>query len=175
MPVRKSLGIPTIFNLLGPLTNPAGAQRQVVGVYAPQFVRPVADALAKLGAVRAVVLHGVDGLDECSISAPTIIAEVRDGVVSDRVLSTDDLGVTNAPHSALVVHSVEDAARLLAAILNGSDHGPCRDMVVANAGLAIMAAGLSDDLLSGMRRAGEVIDSGEAARTLEQLRAASNH
>jgi anthranilate phosphoribosyltransferase len=174
MPVRKSLGIPTIFNLLGPLTNPAGAQRQVVGVYAPQFVRPVADALAKLGAVRAVVLHGVDGLDECSISAPTIIAEVRDGVVSDRVLSTDDLGVTNAPHSALVVHSVEDAARLLAAILNGSDCGPCRDMVIANAGLAIMAAGLSDDLLSGMRRAGEVVDSGEAARTLEQLRAASN-
>ena len=174
MPVRKALGIPTIFNLLGPLTNPAGAQRQMVGVYAPQFVRPVADALAKLGAVRAIVMHGVDGLDECSISSTTMISEVKDGVVSDRLLSTDDLGLSTAPHSALVVNSVGDAARLLASIVSGSDRGPCRDMAIANAGLAIMTAGLADDVLQGMNHAIAAIDSGDAARTLERLRVASH-
>lgn len=175
MPVRKALGIPTIFNLLGPLTNPAGARRQIVGVYAPQFVRPVADALAILGVERAIVMHGLDGLDECSISSPTVIAEVSNGSVTERVLTTNDLGVAVAPHSALIVGDLEDAANLLMSILNGNERGARRDMAVVNAGLAIMAAGLANDLPSGMRLATAAINDGAAAQTIERLRTASNH
>jgi anthranilate phosphoribosyltransferase len=175
MPVRKALGIPTIFNLLGPLTNPAGAKRQIVGVYAPQFVRPVADALAMLGTVRAVVVHGTDGLDECSITSPTMIADVQDGVVTEQLLSTDQLGFPVAAHADLIASDLVGAAKLLVAILSGSERGPRRHMAVANAGLAIMAAGLADSVISGIRLAEAAIDSGGAAQTLERLRIASRH
>jgi anthranilate phosphoribosyltransferase len=173
MPVRKALGIPTIFNLLGPLTNPAGAKRQIVGVYAPQFVRPVADALAMLGAVRAVVVHGTDGLDECSITSPTMIADVQHGVVTERLMSTDELGFPVAAHADLAASDLVGAAKLLVAILTGGEHGPRRHMAVANASLAIMAAGLADSVLSSIRLAEATIDSGCAAQTLERLRIAS--
>ena len=173
MPVRKALGIPTIFNLLGPLTNPAGAKRQIVGVYAPQFVRPVADALAMLGAVRAVVVHGTDGLDECSITSPTMIADVQNGVVTERLLSTSELGFPVASHADLAAGDLAGAAQLLSAILTGSERGPRRHMAVANAGLAIMAAGLAENVSVGIQLAEAAIDSGSAAQTLETLRIAS--
>jgi len=175
MPVRKALGIPTIFNLLGPLTNPAGAKRQIVGVYAPQFVRPVADALAMLGAVRAVVVHGTDGLDECSITSPTMIADVQNGVVTERLLTTDELGLPVALHADLTAGDLAGAAQLLTAILTGSERGARRHMAVANAGLAIMAAGLAANVSVGIQLAESVIDSGCAAQTLERLRIASRH
>jgi anthranilate phosphoribosyltransferase len=175
MPVRKALGIPTIFNLLGPLTNPAGAKRQIVGVYAPQFVRPVADALAMLGALRAVVVHGTDGLDECSITSPTMIADVQNGVVTERLLSTSELGFPVATHADLAAGDLAGAAQLLSAILTGGERGARRHMAVANAGLAIMAAGLAENVSVGIQLAEAAIDSGGAAQTLERLRIASRH
>ena len=173
MPVRKALPIPTIFNLLGPLTNPAGARRQVIGVYAPRFVRPVADALARLGAVHAVVMHGTDGIDECSISAPTMIAEVREGSVAEMRLDPASLGLRTASHEELAARDLPDAARLLRALLAGEERGPCRDMLLLNAAMAIVAAGLATDAASGLEAAAGAIDSGAAARTLACLREAS--
>jgi anthranilate phosphoribosyltransferase len=173
MPVRRALGIPTIFNLLGPLTNPAGARRQVIGVYAPQFVRPVAEALARLGAVHAVVMHGTDGIDECSVTAPTMVAEVRDGSVGELQLDARDLGLRTAEHRELGVPDLAGAARLVGDLLSGRERGPARDMLLLNAGMAIMAAGLAADVRAGIAAAERAIDGGDAARTLERLRAAS--
>lgn len=174
MPVRKALGIPTIFNLLGPLTNPAGARRQLMGVYAPRFVRPVAEALARLGSVDALVIHGSDGLDEVSITAPTTMARVRDGAVEPGTIEPRSLGLAEAPHSVLVAQDLPDAARTLRALLSGSDRGPRLDMLLANAAAALVAAGVAIDLAAGVGCARAAIDGGDAARTLERLRAASN-
>jgi anthranilate phosphoribosyltransferase len=173
MPVRKALGIPTIFNLLGPLTNPAGARRQLMGVYAPRFVRPVAEALARLGSVDALVIHGHDGLDEVSITAPTTVARVRDGAVEPGTVDARTLGLAEAPHAALAAQDLADAARSLRSLLSGSDRGPRLDMLLANAAAALVAAGVADDLSAGVQRARETIEGGAAARTLERLREAS--
>ena len=173
MPVRKALGIPTIFNLLGPLTNPAGARRQLMGVYAPRFVRPVAEALARLGSVDALVIHGHDGLDEVSITTPTTVARVRDGAVEPGTVDARTLGLAEAPHAALAAQDLADAARTLRSLLSGSDRGPRLDMLLANAAAALVAAGVADDLSAGVQRARETIEGGAAARTLERLREAS--
>ncbi len=174
MPVRKALGIPTIFNLLGPLTNPAGARRQLMGVYASRFVRPVAEALARLGSVDALVIHGNDGLDEVSITAPTAMARVRGGAVELGTVDARSLGLVDAPHAALTAQDLPDAARTLRALLSGSDRGPRLDMLLANAAAALVAAGVAGDLSAGVGRARAAIDDGGAARTLERLRTASN-
>jgi anthranilate phosphoribosyltransferase len=173
MPVRRALGIPTIFNLLGPLTNPAGARRQLIGVYAPQFVRPVAEALARLGAVHAVVVHGTDGIDECSTSAPTLVAEVRGGSVAEHRLDAAELGIRGAAHGDLSARDLPGAARLLRDLLAGRERGPARDMLVLNAAMAIVAAGVAETARDGVAAATAALDSGEAARTLERLRSAS--
>jgi hypothetical protein len=127
MPVRKALGFPTIFNLLGPLTNPAGARRQVMGVYAPQFVRPIAEALARLGSVHAIVMHGADGIDECSITAPTLLAEVRDGQVVERTITPQEFGIEPVSHEALQARDLQHAAELVRGLLLGNVHGAPRD------------------------------------------------
>ena len=173
MPVRKALGFPTIFNLLGPLTNPAGARRQVMGVYAPQFVRPIAEALARLGSVHAIVMHGADGIDECSITAPTLLAEVRDGQVVERTITPQEFGIDPVSHEALQARDLQHAAELVRGLLLGNVHGAPRDMLLLNAGMALVAAGHAADLASGMDAARAAIDGGAAARTLERLRAAS--
>ncbi len=174
MPVRKALGIPTIFNLLGPLTNPAGAQRQIVGVYAPQFVRPVAEALAALGCRSALVMHGQDGLDEASLSAPTLLAEVEGGAVHERVLEPEQAGLARAPHDDLRVHDLTHAAEVFRALLTGAERGPKRAMLALNTAAALRAAGLAPDWRTGVRMAEEALDSGAAARTLETLVRLSN-
>jgi anthranilate phosphoribosyltransferase len=173
MPVRKALPIPTIFNLLGPLTNPAGARRQVIGVYGPRFVRPVAEALARLGAIHAMVVHGTDGLDECSITAPTLVAEVRNGTVGEMQVDPGALGLRRASHEELAARDLPEAARLVRSLLGGDERGPCRDMLLLNAAMAIVAAGIATDVAAGIAAAERAIDSGEAARTLERLRVAS--
>lgn len=173
MPVRRALGIPTIFNLLGPLANPAGARRQLMGVYASRFVRPVAEALARLGTVHAIVVHGEDGIDECSISAPTMVAEVRGTQVSERQFLPEELGIARAPHSELLARDLDGAARMVEELLHGRNRGPARDLLAVNAAAAIVAAGCADDLRDGMVRALAAIDDGSAARTLERLRVAS--
>ncbi|MBC04643.1 MAG: anthranilate phosphoribosyltransferase [Phycisphaerae bacterium] len=174
MPVRKALGFPTIFNLLGPLTNPAGAGRQIMGVYADRFVRPVADAHARLGAVRALVFHAADGLDEFSIAAPTHVADVRDGSVEEYQVDPRELGLRAATFEELQVRDLDHAATLVRSILDGSEQGSPRDMTLLNAAAALVAAGRADDFESGVGMAAQAIDSGATAATLAALVEASN-
>ncbi len=170
-PVRRELGIRTVFNLLGPLTNPAGARRQVLGVYAPDLVEPIAQVLVRLGAEHALVVHGAGGLDELTPVGDNLVAEVRDGSITLTTLdphelstgavpaSPDDLRVGGDPaHNAAVIRTVLDGER-----------GPRRDAVVLNAGAALLVAGLADDLEAGIEQAVAAIDRGAAADTLERL------
>lgn len=173
MPVRKSLGIFTIFNLLGPLTNPAGARRQIMGLHAPHYVRPVADALMELGVVRALVLHGTDGLDECSITAPTHLAHVEGAVVTEHLIQPEQYGISPSPHRALVAQDLPDAVRVIRDLFSGVEQGPRKDILLINAGLAIWAAGLADDLTGGMKSARLALESGGAEQTLRLLCEAS--
>ncbi|MBX3373195.1 MAG: anthranilate phosphoribosyltransferase [Phycisphaeraceae bacterium] len=174
MPVRLALGVPTIFNLLGPLTNPAGARRQVMGVYERRFVRPIAEALANLGAIRAMVMHSEDGLDEFSISAPTRIAVIRDGLVFEELLDPQDYGIEPAPREALVGRDLDHAAAIVRAVLSGAEKGPPRWMVLLNAAATLQVAGLAGSWSEGLVRAADLIDRGAAARTLEHLVRLSN-
>jgi len=173
MPVRKALGFPTIFNLLGPLTNPAGAGRQIMGVYDDAFVRPIADTHARLGTIRALVFHSGDGLDECSIGAPTHVADVRDGEVSEYEIDPTALGLAEASIEELQVRDLEHAATLVAAILGGEETGPALDMTLLNAAAALVAAGRAESFPAGVDLARETIGSGKAADTLQRLREAS--
>jgi anthranilate phosphoribosyltransferase len=166
MPVRQALGVPTIFNLLGPLTNPAGAQRQVLGVYDPRFLWPMARALFELGAIRALVLHADDGLDELSISAPTEIVHVtRQGLTSERV-SPEQVGLMRARREAVVARDLEHAAQLIRAVLAGEERGPARDMTLLSAAAALLVAEQVEDLTAGVKRAAQAIDEGQAAAKL---------
>jgi anthranilate phosphoribosyltransferase len=167
-PVRKEIGIRTVFNVLGPLTNPAGARRQVMGVYAADLVRPIAEVMLRLDTEHALVLHSADGLDEIALSAPTHVCEVRNGTIACYDLSPEVLGLPPAPLEALRVETAAESAAAIRGVLAG-ERGPRRDVVVANAGAAIYVAGVALDLHDGMRRAAESIDSGAAARTLEAL------
>lgn len=169
MPVRQALGFPTIFNLLGPLTNPAGAARQLVGVYDARFVRPMAEALATLGSVRAMVVHGGDGLDEISLGAPTLVAHVEGGVVREEQIDPEQLGFERAEAGSLVARDLGDAARLLRAIIEGHERGPARDMTLLNAAATLVVAGRSASFPEALTVAAHAIDFGDAAQTLEQL------
>jgi anthranilate phosphoribosyltransferase len=169
MPVRQSLPFPTVFNLLGPMTNPAGARRQLMGVCAPQFLRPIAEALAALGATRAMVVHSGDGLDEISISAPTRIAHVRDGRVEEETIDPAEVGLAHAPRAAVTARDLDDAARMAAGVINGTLHGPPRAMAMLNAGAALLVAGCAGSLAEGVALAAEALDGGHAARTLRRL------
>ncbi len=167
---RREMGVRTVFNLLGPLTNPAGAPNQVIGVFDGAWVRPLAEVLARLGSHHVMVVHAEDGLDEISIQAPTRIAELKAGEIREDVLDPEALGLERAPLSAITVDSVEESLAMMRAVLEGSP-GPARDIVVANAGAAIYVAGLADTLPDGLERAAEAIDSGRALEKLERLAA----
>lgn len=172
-PVRASLGIRTIFNLLGPLTNPAGAEHQVLGVFAPDWVRPMAEALLELGIKRAWVVHGRDGIDEISISGETLVAEVHDGRIREFTLMPDDAGLTTSPLQALEGGTVEENAVAIRELLDGQE-GPFRDVVVLNSAAGLMVLGLASDLKEGAAMATSAIDDGSARNTLQALVAASN-
>lgn len=166
VPVRQALGVPTIFNLLGPLTNPAGAQRQVLGVYDPRFLWPLARALFELGARRAMVLHAEDGLDELSISAPTDIVHVtREGLSSQRV-APEDVGLARAGRETVVARDVEHAAQMIRAVLAGEERGPPRDMTLLSAAAALCVAELVPNLAAGVKLAAQTVDEGKAAAKL---------
>ena len=173
MPVRKALGIPTIFNLLGPLTNPAGAGRQVMGVYAREFVRPIAEALVRLGSTHALVFHSDDGLDEISVGALTRVAEVRNGAVRDWTVDPRALGLEMADPLSLAPNSLDEAAELFLRVVRGEDRGARRSMVLVNAAAALLVAGRVATIDEGVVVAAEAIDRGAAGRTLDALRAAS--
>ncbi|MBW3607068.1 MAG: anthranilate phosphoribosyltransferase [Actinobacteria bacterium] len=169
IPVRKELAVRTIFNFLGPLTNPAGARRQVIGVSDPAFVEVIAGALALLGADRALVVSSHDALDEMSISAPTAVVEIDGPDLKAYTVSPEDCGLAMSPDpQATRGGSPQENADTTRAILAG-ECGPRRDLAVLNAGAAIYAAGRADDLAAGVAAAQDAIDDGAATRTLDAL------
>jgi anthranilate phosphoribosyltransferase len=169
MPVRMALGFPTIFNLLGPLTNPAGAARQLMGVYDASFLAPVAEALSALGTRRAMVVHSDDGLDELSITAPTTALHVRGGEVREERIDPRALGIPATSLRELMAASLDHAAAMIRAVIEGSDRGPPRDMAILNAAATLVVADAAETIEDGMAQAARAIDSGAAQRTLRQL------
>lgn len=167
-PVRKELGVRTLFNLLGPLTNPAGARRQLVGVPAPHLVPLLARTLAELGCDRAFVVHGDGGLDEISTSGPTLVCEVRGTEVRRFEFSPDEAGAERAPLAALRGGEAADNAAILRGVLRGEPGAP-RTAVVLNAGAALAAAGVCETIVEGVRLAEKSIDSGAALERLDAL------
>jgi anthranilate phosphoribosyltransferase len=167
-PVRRELGVRTAFNLLGPLTNPAGATRQLVGVPRPEFTELMARALLLLGTKRAWVVHGADGIDELTTTGYTKISECRDGAVNTFYLHPSDVGLPKAPQGALDGGDAHDNARIIENILAGG-RGPARDVVLLNAGAALFIAGAAASVDEGILKASRAIDRGDAKRTLDRL------
>ncbi len=166
---RREMGIRTIFNILGPLTNPAGANVQILGVFDAALIEPLANVLGKLGSKRALVVHGEGNLDELTVTGETLVAELRDGKVSTYSVNPEDLGFAKATLDQLQGGAdAAESAQQMKAVLGG-EKGAKRDMVLLNSGAALMAAGICDDLRSGIARAAETIDSGKALKKLEQL------
>ena len=168
-PVRRELATRTVFNVLGPLTNPAGARAQVVGVYAPELVRTLADVLARLGARRAFVVHGAAGIDELSPAGPNLVGEVVDGDVRERTIDPLDLGVARCDPAELVGGTPAENAARIRAIFEGAENGGARSAILLNAAGAIAAGGHATDLREGLGYARAALDSGAAAERLERL------
>jgi anthranilate phosphoribosyltransferase len=172
-PTRVELGTRTIFNLLGPLCNPAGVRRQVLGVFAPEWLEPLAHALRQLGSERVWVVHGAGGLDEISTTGPTRVAELKDGEVSTFEVTPEDAGVPRAVLDDLKGGDAAHNAAAIRLVLDG-EHGPFRDIVLMNAGAGFVVAERAPTLAEGAKIAAETIDSGAAKRTLDALIAVSN-
>jgi anthranilate phosphoribosyltransferase len=172
MTARREMGIRTVFNMLGPLTNPAGANAQVIGVYSPALTEPLARVLAELGTVRAFVVHGADGLDEISSTGETRVSEVREGVVRSLTVRPEDFGLARAAIGDLRGGDREQNAEIIRAILGGAP-GPRRDIVLMNAAAALVIGGRARDFGEGVAVAARAIDSGAARGKLEHLVALS--
>ena len=172
-PVRKELGIRTIFNILGPLANPAGATMQVMGVYSEDLVEPLAKVLSNLGVKRAMVVYGQDQLDEISMSAPTTVCEINNGEFQTYVIRPEQFGFESCDKSELVGGTPQENAQITLDILNG-EKGPKRNAVVMNSGAALYVAGKAESLEKGIRMAEDLIDSGKAKEKLDEFIAASN-
>lgn len=172
-PVRKELGIRTIFNILGPLANPAGANMELMGVYDESLIEPLAHVLANLGVKRALVVYGTDGLDEISLSAPTKVCEVKDGTFTSYEITPEQFGLTSCKKEDLVGGTPAENAQITHDILSGKP-GPKRDAVLMNAGAAIYMAGKAETIQDGIDMASNMIDSGKAAAQLEKFVKLSN-
>ncbi len=172
--VRRELGFRTVFNILGPLTNPAKPSYFLLGVYDEYLVEPVAKVLSSLGVRRAFVVYGQDRMDEVSLSAPTTVCELRDGYYRTSVVRPEDFGLVRCQKDELLGGTPEENAVTVHAILEGRECGPKRDAAVLNAGFALVAAGLADDVVAGMDLARETIASGVAAAKLAALIEKSN-
>lgn len=168
-PVRKALGIPTVFNILGPLTNPAKAEKQIMGVYKEELVDEMAPVLMGLGVKRAMVVYGQDCLDEISMSAPTSVAEIKDGEVTKYVIKPEDFGFETCSKDELVGGGPLENAQITRDILSGKITGAKRNAVVLNAAACIYIAGKADTLADGVKAAEEMIDSGKAVEVLEKF------
>lgn len=165
---RKEMGVRTVFNVLGPLTNPAGVPNLLLGVFSDELLEPMAEVLQRLGARHVVVVNSRDGLDEISIGDKTEIAELKDGAIRRFSIQPEDFGVTRQSIEAIRVADAQESLAMMRSVLE--DHaGPARDIVQLNAGSAIYVAGLADSLAAGIERADEVISSGEALKRLERL------
>lgn len=175
LPAEMALGIKTIFyTIIGPLINPAGANRHVLGVYKPELVAMVADILVELKFDHALVVHGLDGLDEISVIGKTSIAEVKEGWAKKYEVTPGDLGLPRYTYEELTGGSPQDNANILTAILTGREQGARRDMVLANAAAALLVGGKVDRLREGVGLAAELIDNGSAKKKLDELIAESN-
>jgi len=165
---RKDLGVRTVFNVLGPLTNPAGAKRQVMGVFSQDWLETLANVLKNLGSEQVMIVHSEDGMDEISISAPTNIAELKDGEIKTYKIEPEQFGMQRADISTLVVENVEESFNVMQAVLDNQS-GPTQDIVLLNAGAAIYTAGIEDTLATGIASARQVIENGSASSRLNQL------
>jgi len=165
---RKEMAVRTLFNLLGPLTNPANAPNQVIGVYADKWLEPFAEVLNNLGSEHVMIVHSEDGLDEISIGATTRIVELKRGHITTYQIHPKQFGITPQPIAKLVVTSVEESLHRLQGVL-ANQHGPARDIVMMNAGAAIYVAGLVENIADGMQLAAEVIENGKAKQKLIEL------
>jgi anthranilate phosphoribosyltransferase len=174
VPVRKALGVRTIFNFLGPLTNPAAANRQLLGVADRHYQETIAEALVGLGSVRAMVVAAEDGLDELSLASPTRVIEVADGRTSEWFAEPAQVGLAPAGLDAVAGGTPEENAAATRAVLEGEE-GPRRDLVLLNAAAAIYVGGLASDLSEGVAKAAAAIDSGAAGNVLERLITATTH
>ena len=167
-PVRKELGIRTLFNILGPLTNPANAGTQLLGVFHPDLVGILVRVLQRLGSHRALVVHGLDGLDEVSLAGPTLVGELKDGEIREYQIKPEDFGISPAPISALqVANPAESIARMKAVL--GNEQGSSLDIVLLNAGAALYASGHADSIAQGIEQARTAIASGTALKKLNEF------
>ena len=173
-PVRRELGIRTVFNILGPLSNPAGAKRELMGVYDETLVEPLAHVMSRLGVSRGMVVFGQDSLDEISMSAPTTVCEIRDGWFQSYELTPERFGYERCAKSELVGGTPAENAEITRAILGGADRGPKRSAVCLNAGAALYIGDKAESVEAGVRKAEKLIDSGAAARKLEEFIKESN-
>jgi anthranilate phosphoribosyltransferase len=171
--VRKELGVRTIFNILGPLTNPAGAQRQVLGVFSPALTETMANVLKELGAQHALVVHGDGGLDELSTLGATRISEMKDGQIRTYTLDVRELGLPVVTHTSLQGGDIQENVSILLGVLEGK-RSPARDIALLNAGAALYIAARASTLKEGIRMAAEVVDSGAALRKLNEWKDATN-
>ena len=165
---RKELGVRTVFNVLGPLTNPAGAKRQVMGVFSHDWLETLANVLKNLGSEQVMIVHSEDGMDEISISAATNIAELKDGDIKTYTVEPEQFGMQRADISSLAVDNVEDSFKVMQAVLDNQG-GPTQDIVLLNAGAAIYTAGVEDTLTAGIATARQVIENGSAKAKLDEL------
>ncbi len=168
VPVRRELAVRTIFNLLGPLTNPAGAARQVIGVSDPTYLEMMAGALDRLGSESALIVSSEDGLDELSVSAPTRVVELKEGRINSFTLTPEEAGIERAPADSLVQGDPAANAALTRAVLSGNVDGVERSLVLLNAGAALYVGGGAESIAAGVKQAGEAVDSGAAAELLDR-------
>jgi anthranilate phosphoribosyltransferase len=168
VPVRRELAVRTIFNLLGPLTNPAGAARQVIGVSDPTYLEMMAGALDRLGSESALIVSSEDGLDELSVSAPTRVVELKEGRINSFTLTPEEAGIERAPADSLVQGDPAANAALTRAVLSGNVDGVERSLVLLNAGAALYVGGGAESIAAGVKQAAEAVDSGAAAELLDR-------
>lgn len=171
--IRKELGIRTVFNILGPLTNPASPSRMLLGVYSEALVEPLARVLNSLGVKRALVVYGTDKMDEISASSPTFVCELNSGEYKSYAIKPEDFGLTSCKKEELVGGTPEENAQITLAILKG-EKGPKRNAVLLNAGAALYIGGKADSIADGIKLAAELIDSGKALAKLEEFKTESN-
>jgi anthranilate phosphoribosyltransferase len=174
-PVRAELPFRTVFNLLGPLTNPAGARRQLVGVFGGAYVRPVAEALRDLGAEKALVVHGTDGMDEITVTDRTLVADVSEGGIDEYEISPEDFGLSRHAPDGLLGGDAHLNARILRDVLTGEKRGAARDVVLLNAGAAIHVSGNANTIGEGVVLAGDAISDGSAAKALDDFVRTTRH
>lgn len=165
---RREMGVRTVFNVLGPLTNPAGVPNQLLGVFTEELLEPLAEVLQKLGSRHVMVVHSRDGLDEISIGDKTGVAELKEGTVRRYAIQPEDFGIPRSPLDSIKAEGPEDSVRTIIEVLDDTP-GPARNIVVLNAGAAIYVAGLADSLKEGVEKADQAISSGEARNRLDRL------